>query len=467
MEDPTGTPRFSGAFTVGSEAPRWTARPPRLSELTRDTLRDYFEYAWNLYEWLFSGLEPSKRAYGTSPHPFRNSMAFYYGHTAAFYIQKLQMVGAVSGSSAPSLDVALARGVSPRTAEELKPDGIPPEVSQLRDYRRELRDRIMRTIDSVALFREGTLTRVAWALLMSIEHELIHFQTSIPLIRQLPLEYVERPQGWRYAPASEQSPNKEPSWVALPGDEIMLGRDPGHADRFGWDNEFGQVAHTVAEFEIAREPVTNRQYLEFVRDGGYQRPELWTSAGARTWLETMRPSGPAAWTGDPATQPGYRGVFDEMAMPWAWPVELNRHEAVAFATWSGHRLPTEPEFHHALDHAYGGAAVVRQNMERFNCDMRYGSPSPSGYMAETPDAPGIDLIGSVARWLGEDFYPLDPDSFSPDPLYEDFSKPWFGADHGLLLGVGFASCGHMAEVGLMRDFMQNHMDQVAGITLVK
>ena len=49
----------------------------------------------------------------------------------------------------------------------------------------------------------------------------------------------------------------------------------------------------------------------------------------------------------------------------------------------------------------------------------------------------------------------------------DFSKPWFRDDHGLLLGAGFSAVGHMAQVGLMRDFMQNHMDQIAGITLVK
>jgi hypothetical protein len=53
------------------------------------------------------------------------------------------------------------------------------------------------------------------------------------------------------------------------------------------------------------------------------------------------------------------------------------------------------------------------------------------------------------------------------PLYPDFSRPWFRGDHSVLLGASYAALGHMTRIGLMRDVVQNHMDQLAGVLLVR
>ena len=76
-------------------------------------------------------------------------------------------------------------------------------------------------------------------------------------------------------------------------------------------------------------------------------------------------------------------------------------------------------------------------------------------------------MGNVARWIDGDFQALSNNAFSPHPLYEEFSHPWFRGDHSVMLGASFASLGHMGQAALMRDFMQNHMDQLSGITLVR
>jgi formylglycine-generating enzyme required for sulfatase activity len=155
-----------------------------------------------------------------------------------------------------------------------------------------------------------------------------------------------------------------------------------------------------------------------------------------------------------------------MEMPWDWPVLVNRHEAAAFALWAGARLPTEAEFRHVLDQdlaASGGTL----SPACYNVDLRWGSPVPVGWLQSAIGTSGIDLLGNVARWAAEDFMPLSQDDFHSHQLYEDFSRPWFRGDHGVLLGAGFSASGHLCQVTMMRDFMQNHMDQIAGITLVK
>jgi hypothetical protein len=80
---------------------------------------------------------------------------------------------------------------------------------------------------------------------------------------------------------------------------------------------------------------------------------------------------------------------------------------------------------------------------------------------------GVEYLGNVALWAPDDFGPLNHAQFQPHPCYPDFSEPWFRGDHGVLLGAGFTASGHLCQVAQVRDFMQNHMDQIAGIILVE
>jgi ergothioneine biosynthesis protein EgtB len=97
--------------------------------------------------------------------------------------------------------------------------------------------------------------------------------------------------------------------------------------------------------------VTNAEWLEFMADGGYQRPELWLSDGwARVKEEGWR--APLYWRS--ADGEGVDGVWLEHTLHGTWPVNLglpvchvSHYEADAFATWAGRRLPTEAEWEHA------------------------------------------------------------------------------------------------------------------------
>ncbi len=439
------------------------ATPPRLDTPSAESLRQYFLASWARYEWLFSGLTYADEVLERQPHPFRNALSFYYGHSAAFYVQKLRQAGLIDTPVDPELDQVLERGVWPRSAGEIKNRQEWPGAERLKAYRRRVFDLVMTLIDRTDFSSPITASDPWWALIMAIEHECIHLQTTIPLIRRVPTELVFRPEGWEYGPTV--SADSDTRWVALPGGGVQLGRDPSDSRYFGWDNEYGAVRRVVGPFSMRSRPITNREMLAFVEDGGYRNPRLWQSSEACAWFEEMAPSQPAAWIPENGGY-RYRAIFDEMEMPWDWPVLVNRHEAAAFALWAGARLPTEAEFRHVLDVDLD-APNVNLSRARYNVALRWGSPVPVGYLASAIGPSGIDLLGNVARWAEEDFGALSQDRFHSHPLYEDFSRPWFRGDHGILLGAGFSATGHLCQVTMMRDFMQNHMDQIAGITLVK
>ena len=95
--------------------------------------------------------------------------------------------------------------------------------------------------------------------------------------------------------------------------DAHLGLTRGEA--FGWDNEFDRHTLAVPEFEIARHKVTNREYLEFVREGA-EAPFFWSARGGR-WM--------------------FRGMFSEYPLPLECPVYVTHEQAAAFARWRGTR----------------------------------------------------------------------------------------------------------------------------------
>ncbi len=148
------------------------------------------------------------------------------------------------------------------------------------------------------------------------------------------------------------APAYDPSWRwpsdAAPGDdwcELSEGiRTVGHqAAGFCFDNEMPAHRALVGPVRISRKLVTNRDWLTFIRDGGYARPELWLSDG---W---------AAVTSEGWTAPGYwreiDGRWHALTLGGLRPIEealpvchISYYEADAFARWAGAHLPSEAEW---------------------------------------------------------------------------------------------------------------------------
>ena len=179
---------------------------------------------------------------------------------------------------------------------------------------------------------------------------------------------------------------------------------------FAFDNEKPQHALAVPEFEIDAQPVSWSQFVEFVDDGGYDRPELW-SDGGRLWLQGFE----SAQGGEGRRAPRYveqigvasgavmqtrfgqpmRMLGNQPAMHLSW------WEAEAWCRWAGRRLPAEVEWEVA---------------------------------AHTAARRGFKW-GDVWEWTGTTFRPYP--GFMPDPD-AGYSQPAFGT-HKVLRGASFAT----------------------------
>ena len=111
-------------------------------------------------------------------------------------------------------------------------------------------------------------------------------------------------------------------------------------DGFAFDAERPRHRVFLAPHKLANQRVTNREWREFVRDGGYKTPTLWLSDGW-AWIQQEDIEAPLYWRGDGTefTLAGRREI------DWAAPVaHISHFEADAFARWAGARLPTESEW---------------------------------------------------------------------------------------------------------------------------
>jgi ergothioneine biosynthesis protein EgtB len=142
-------------------------------------------------------------------------------------------------------------------------------------------------------------------------------------------------------------------WITFtPGlTEIGLTLDPTSISAFAFDNETPRHQVYIAPFQLANRPVTCAEYLAFIDQNGYNRPELWLSEG---WT-TMRAEGwqaPLYWQRDNDTKSGWsiytlHGLQPLEDLSETPVCHLSFFEADAYARWSGQRLPTEFEWEHA------------------------------------------------------------------------------------------------------------------------
>jgi ergothioneine biosynthesis protein EgtB len=136
----------------------------------------------------------------------------------------------------------------------------------------------------------------------------------------------------------------EADWVKHPGGIVEVGH---HGEGFAYDNEGPRHEVLLAPFTLAGCLVTEGEWLQFIDDGGYQRPDLWLSDG---WYAVQEHGwdAPLYWEregGDP--QGGWR-VFTlggpRPVEPSAPVRHVSHYEADAYARWAGCRLPTEQEW---------------------------------------------------------------------------------------------------------------------------
>ena len=234
----------------------------------------------------------------------------------------------------------------------------------------------------------------------------------------------------------DEAPGTIEGDAEIPGGTYLIGaaRNSG----FHFDNE--KWAHRVElrSFRIARTAVTNEQFLEFVRAGGYLRREWWSEEGWR-WKTEASAEAPRYWKktdGDWFERRFHRWTAPAAELPV---MHVNWHEAEAYCRYSGRRLPSEAEWEATASlsnrserrrYPWGDAA----DPQRANLGGS-GRARVSDFAAGDGFAGCRQMLGNVWEWTSSPFVPYS--DFVRDP-YIEYSEPWFGT-HKVLRGGSFAT----------------------------
>lgn len=441
------------------------SKPPFLSgqdiEQKRGELQRYFIETWELYESLFNLINDDK-AYYLRPEPLRHPLIFYYGHTATFFINKLILGKYIQKRIDPHLESICAVGVDEMSWDDLKPDNYQwPSVSAVREYRSKVKTLILQLIDETPFTLPITSDSFAWLILMGIEHERIHIETSSVIMRMLDLKYLTPSDKWRSCNESHSAPVNQ--LIPVQGKTVCLGKAESN-DTYGWDNEYGFESVTVDSFKASQYLVSNDEFMAFVEAGGYQETKWWTEEGQK-WLDYTQAKMPRFWLYRNGAY-WQRNLLNEQPLPADWPVEVNYLEAKAFCNWLASknethiRLPTEAEWQVMRDTLDTDLPYWEQAPGNINME-HYASSCPVNQFAQ---GEFYDIIGNVWQWTES---PIDAyDGFQVHPLYDDFSTPTFDGLHNLIKGGSWISMGNEA----MRDSryaFRRHFFQHAGFRYVE
>jgi 5-histidylcysteine sulfoxide synthase len=443
---------------------------PNLHTCSRQLVLDYFNNGWAITEVLFSSLSNESDFLIAPYHALRHPMIFYYGHPAALYVNKLRVAGLIDSPINSYFEAIFETGVDEMSWDDMSKNEMTwPSLEQTIEYRRSVYEAVCRIINRHPDLENGhppiTASHALWALFLGFEHERIHIETSSVLLREFPLERLRTPKLWpdiapRASDTSSELPNKK-TWKHIEGGVCEVGKSIEHPI-FGWDNEYGKDSRLVTNFECSPTLISNAEFLDFVKDGGYTNQTYWTEIGWSwrsfrnvKWPTFWVPSGPQG-----SHEYGIRTLFSIIPFAAKWPAVVNFHEAQAYASWLSekngrpYRLPCEAE-HRWLHH------LSNTQEPSANLNLKFGSECDVTSHLHAENL--YDTSGNVWQWLADHFHPLP--GFRPHAYYEDFSLPCFDGEHQMILGGSFASAGNEATAEARFHF-RPHFFQHAGFRLV-
>jgi ergothioneine biosynthesis protein EgtB len=237
-------------------------------------------------------------------------------------------------------------------------------------------------------------------------------------------------------------------WIDIAQETAMVGHDGAG---FSFDNELPQHKVLLLPFTIASRLVTNAEYLEFMRAGGYNRPELWLSDGWKTVQENGWRA-PLYWEEREGewfhySVPGFRNIAHDLSAPVT---HISLYEADAYARWAGARLPTEFEWE--------TAALTQTNGPEGHNFLDSGRLHPQ-------PAQDAQFFGDCWQWTASAYLPYP--GYKPDEGALGEYNGKFMCNQMVLRGASCATPRSHARVTYRNFFQPAARWQFTGIRLAR
>ena len=229
--------------------------------------------------------------------------------------------------------------VGDRTLRDHRGDLSRPTVREVFAYRKYV-DEKMRE------FLSGDVSdEISELVILGLNHEQQHQELLITDLKYTfscnPLNPVYRDD---FAPV-EKGEIETAGFAAIEAGNYEIGFQ---GDGFHFDNELGRHTVYLEDFSIAENPVSNREFAEFIADGGYQNHLLWHAEGL-DWVRNNQVNAPLYWQKRDGAWLNYTLAGLREVNPHAPVCHVSFYEAAAFAEWKKMRLPTEFEWEIAAD----------------------------------------------------------------------------------------------------------------------
>ena len=432
------------------------------AEEKREEIRRYFNTTFTLDEQLYETLADDKAFY-LRAEPLRHPLIFYFGHTATFYINKLIIAKIVEKRINPRFESMFAVGVDEMSWDDLNAANYDwPTVAEVKEYREQVRGAGGRRDPHTAADHAHHLGQ---SVLGDPDGHRARADPPRDLVgHHPPAADRDGAAAAAFGHLPRVGTRAENELLPVAGGHVVLGK-PRNDPLYGWDNEYGRQDNDVWDFSASRYLVSNREFLGFVEDRGYEKEEYWTEEGWK-WVAFSKARHPLFWI-ESAGGFKLRTMAEIIDMPWNWPVEVNYLEAKAFCNWLAAktgkpiRLPTEAEWYRLRDlrdipdQPYWEKAPGNINLEH------WASSCPVDRFAF---GEFFDIIGNVWQWTETPITGFD--GFEIHPWYDDFSTPTFDTRHNLIKGGSWISTGNEATRDSRYAF-RRHFFQHAGLRYVE
>ncbi len=320
-----------------------------------------------------------------------------------------------------------------------------PTLDEVREWRRVVNGAMAELLDDGA-----SSDAVKPIVQLGIAHEQQHSELLLTDIKHALFQNPLGPAMWEQTGANMPEPGEERGWLSHPGGIALIGHGPDDGD-FAFDNEGPRHRVLLEPFALADRLVTNREWAEFIADGGYDTPSLWLSDGL-AWVRKNAITAPLYWRDEAHfTHAGWQARDLDAPV-----THISYFEADAFATWAGARLPTEFEWE-AIARGQDGADTPQAHDPAGGNQLDAAKPPlPRG---------GTDLFGDCWQFTRSGYLPYPRFQPAEGTVGEYNGK--FMSGQFVLKGASCATVRGHARASYRNFFYPHQRWQFTGLRLAR